>query len=275
VSGDQEEQIGQPPVYLVIGATGGVGTDLTARLLKRGARLVLAGRNQETLSLAADAAGASYMLCDVTSLDQIQQCVQDARKKFGRLDGVANCAGSILLKPAHLTSEDEWSSMLAVNLTAAFATVKFASRAMMGQGGSIVLVSSCAARVGLPNHETIAACKAGVEGLVRSTAATYARHQIRVNCVAPGLLRTNMSRAITANEAQLQASIDMHPLGRIGTASDVAVVMDWLIGEESSWVTGQSIAVDGGLSSVRSMRAQRQSVSAGTAAGTLQAGDRQ
>jgi NAD(P)-dependent dehydrogenase (short-subunit alcohol dehydrogenase family) len=247
------------PVYLVLGANGGVGCDLAMRLSRRGARVILAGRNLEQLSLAADAIDAPYIKCDVTDFEQMKGCIEAARGKFGKLDGVANCAGSIMLKPAHLTTPEEWSSVIAVNLTAAFATVKYACKAMMGTGGSIVLVSSCAARVGLPNHEAIAAAKAGIEGLVRSAAATYARHQIRINCVAPGLLMTGMSGSITSNEAQLQASMDMHPLGRIGNASDVSNVIDWLLGDESTWITGQSIAVDGGLSSVRNMKAQRQS----------------
>lgn len=252
-----EGQSHDAPVCLVLGATGGVGRDLSVRLSNRGARVILAGRNLAELALAADSIDAPFMTCDVTDLEQVRECIEEVSAKFGQLDGVANCAGSILLKPAHLTTESEWCSVIAVNLTAAFATVKYASKVMMGRGGSIVLVSSCAARIGLPNHEAIAAAKAGIEGMVRAAAATYARHQIRVNCVAPGLLRTGMSRAITSNEAQLQASTDMHPLGRIGDASDVSVVIDWLLGGTSTWVTGQSIAIDGGLSSVRSTRAQR------------------
>ncbi len=250
---------GNAPVYLVLGANGGVGCDLTMRLSNRGARVVLAGRNIEQLSLAADTVDAPFVKCDVTDFNQMRECIQEVRDRYGQLDGVANCAGSLLLKPAHLTTEEEWGSVIAVNLTAAFATVKYAAKVMMGRGGSIVLVSSCAARVGLPYHEAIAAAKAGIEGLVRAAAATYARHQVRVNCVAPGLLRTGMSRPITSNRAQMQASTDMSPLGRIGEASDVSVVIDWLLGDESRWVTGQSMAIDGGLSSVRSPRAQRES----------------
>lgn len=247
----------ESPVYLVIGANGGVGFDLTRRLVDNGATVVMCGRNNDKLALLADSIDAEYMLCDATDFTQMRDCIETVRSRYGRLDGVANCVGSILLKPAHLTTEEEWMSVVTANLTTAFATVKYAAKALMGQGGSIVLVSSAAARVGMPNHEAIAAAKAGVEGLVRSAAATYARHHIRVNCVAPGLLNTDMSRTITSNEAALQSSIDMHPLGRVGSASDVSVVMEWLLGEESSWVTGQAIAVDGGLSSLKSPRAQQ------------------
>jgi NAD(P)-dependent dehydrogenase (short-subunit alcohol dehydrogenase family) len=121
----------------------------------------------------------------------------------------------------------------------------------MKQGGSIVLVSSAAARVGLANHEAIAAAKAGVIGLALSAAATYAPRGIRVNCVAPGLVRTPLTSRITENEAALKGSLAMHALGRIGEASDVASAMEWLLDPAQAWVTGQVIGVDGGLASLR------------------------
>jgi NAD(P)-dependent dehydrogenase (short-subunit alcohol dehydrogenase family) len=121
----------------------------------------------------------------------------------------------------------------------------------MTGGGSIVLVSSAAARLGLANHEAIAAAKAGIIGLTLSSAATYAARGIRVNCVAPGLTRTPMTARLTQNEATLKASTAMHALGRIGEPDDVAGAIDWLLGPESSWITGQVLGVDGGLASVR------------------------
>lgn len=122
----------------------------------------------------------------------------------------------------------------------------------MKTGGSIVLCSSAVARTGLFNHEAIAAAKAGIEGLARAAAATYAQRGIRVNCVAPGLVETPLSARLTANEAARSASEAMHALGKLGTPADVAEALDWLVdGTRSSWVTGQVIGVDGGLGSVR------------------------
>jgi len=115
-----------------------------------------------------------------------------------------------------------------------------------------VLVSSAAARVGLPNHEAIAAAKAAVIGLTLSAAATYASYGVRVNCVAPGLVRTPATARITSNEASLRMSEQMHALGRIGEPEDVASAIAWLLAPGAGWVTGQVIGVDGGLSSVRS-----------------------
>lgn len=145
----------------------------------------------------------------------------------------------------------EWRQTLSANLDTAFATVRAGSAAMMRSGGSIVLMSTAAASVGLANHEAIAAAKSGVEGLALSAAASYARRGIRVNVVAPGLVRTPLSEALTRSEATEKASVSMHALGRLGEPEDVARAIAWLLDSEQSWVTGQVLGVDGGLGSVR------------------------
>lgn len=240
------------PSYLVLGATGGIGEAVCRRLAARGARLVVAARNGDKLQTLADELQASTFPLDATRFEEIDACVDKTLQIHGRLDGVANCIGSLLLKPAHTTSEAEWLATIATNLTTAFAVVRAAAKAMINSGGSIVLVSSAAARIGLANHEAIAAAKAGVIGLTLSAAATYAPRGIRVNCVAPGLVRTPMTDRLTANEATLKASQAMHALGRIGEPSDIASAIDWLLSADQSWITGQVLGVDGGLASVRS-----------------------
>jgi NAD(P)-dependent dehydrogenase (short-subunit alcohol dehydrogenase family) len=240
------------PSYLVFGATGGIGATLSRRLASRGARLVIAGRNAEKLRRLGDELQASAFPLDATRFEEVDACVEKALQVRGRLDGVANCTGSLLLKPAHSTSEAEWSSTVATNLTSAFAVVRAAAKAMLHSGGSIVLVSSAAARIGLANHEAIAAAKAGIIGLTLSAAATYGPRTIRVNCVAPGLVRTPMTARLTANEASLKVSTSMHVVGRIGEPQDVAAAIEWLLSPEQSWVTGQVLGIDGGLGSVRS-----------------------
>jgi NAD(P)-dependent dehydrogenase (short-subunit alcohol dehydrogenase family) len=122
---------------------------------------------------------------------------------------------------------------------------------MQKTGGSIVLVSSAAARVGLANHEAIAAAKAGVAGLCLAAAASYAARGIRVNAVAPGLVRTPLTAGITGNELALKASTAMHPLGRIGEPEEVAEAIAWLLDAKQSWITGQILGVDGGLATLR------------------------
>lgn len=240
------------PSYLVLGASGGIGAVLSRRLAAGGARLVLAGRNAEKLNALAAELGGHALTLDAADPRQVDSCVAKALELNTRLDGVAHCVGSLLLKPAHTTTDDEWNSVIATNLTSAFAVVRAAARGMLNSGGSIVLVSSAAARLGLSNHEAIAAAKAGVIGLTLSAAATYAPRGIRVNCVAPGLVRTPLTQRITTNDASLKASMAMHALGRIGEASDVASAIEWLLCPAQSWVTGQVLGIDGGLASLRS-----------------------
>jgi NAD(P)-dependent dehydrogenase (short-subunit alcohol dehydrogenase family) len=165
--------------------------------------------------------------------------------------GVVNCVGSLLLKPAHLTSDDEWDATIATNLRSAFATVRAAAKTMRSTGGSVVLVSSAAAQLGFANHEAIAAAKAGVIGLTRSAAATYAARGLRVNAVAPGLVRTPLTESIWSKEASATASEEMHALGRLGEPDDVASAICWLLDPTNSWVTGEVLSIDGGLSHLR------------------------
>ena len=159
--------------------------------------------------------------------------------------------GSILLKPAHLTSVDEYREQMALNIDSSFFTVKAAARAMMKSGGSIVLSSSAVGRIGLNNHEAIASAKAGIIGLARSAAATYAKRGVRVNAVAPGLVDTPLSARILSSKAGRKQSEAMHAVGRVGQPEDVADAITWLIRPSADWVTGQVIGVDGGLGTVR------------------------
>jgi NAD(P)-dependent dehydrogenase (short-subunit alcohol dehydrogenase family) len=196
--------------------------------------------------------GGEAFTLDATQPGQVETCLRRAADAFGRIDGVANCVGAFLLKPAHAITDHEWNAMLAANLGSAFAVVRAAGLVMAEHGGSVVLVSSAAARIGLANHEAISAAKAGIEGLALAAAATYAAKGIRVNCVAPGLTRTPLTARLWQNDAVAKASAGMHALGRIGTPEEVASAIDWLLDSGQAWVTGQVIGVDGGLSRVRS-----------------------
>jgi len=239
-------------VHVIFGATGGIGSAVCERLAARGARLVVAARTPQRVREFATAIGAHPAVLDATCPSHVERCLAEAVETFGRVDGVVNLVGSLLLKPAHLTTDDEWASTIAANLTTAFVTVRAAARVMTRTGGAIVLMSSAAARLGLANHEAIAAAKAGVIGLARAAAASYAGRGIRVNCVAPGLVRTGLTQRLTASEASLKASTALHALGRIGEPAEIASAIVWLLDPEQSWVTGQVLGVDGGLASVRS-----------------------
>ena len=241
-------------VFLIVGGSGGIGSAVARRCVAGGARVVITGRDPDRLKAIGIETGADVHALEARDSQAVESLVREVHARYGRLDGVAHCVGSILLKPAHLTDDAEFADTLATNLTTAFHVLRAATRLLMRQdgGGSIVLCSSVAARRGLANHEAIAAAKAGIEGLALAAAASYARHRIRVNCVAPGLTRTGLTRGLTQNEAVAKASAAMHPLGRIGEADDVASAICWLLDGAQGWVTGQVIGVDGGLGSVQS-----------------------
>jgi NAD(P)-dependent dehydrogenase (short-subunit alcohol dehydrogenase family) len=239
-------------IHLIAGGTGGIGGEVARRLRAHGAQVVPAARNPARLEKRAAELGARAVVMDATSSEEVISEFDAALGEGGRLARVVSCIGTILLKPAHLTSDEEWRNTMDTNLTSCFLLLREAARRMMASGGgSIVFCSSVAADRGLFNHEAIAAAKAGVEGLTRAAAASCARYQIRVNCVAPGLVQTPLSQFLTANEAARKASGAMHPLGRLGEPGDVASAICWLLSPEQSWITGQVLHVDGGFSAVQ------------------------
>ncbi|MFM8271158.1 MAG: SDR family NAD(P)-dependent oxidoreductase [Gemmata sp.] len=248
----------EAPAYVVVGASGGIGSELCRRLAARGpCKLYLAARDAAKLDRFAEelrAAHAQLTLrarpLDATNAGAVEGAFGDAAAEFGPLAGATNLCGSILLKPAHLTSDQEFEDTLAANVITAFNVLRAAVKAMPG-GGSLAFVSTVATKIGLMNHEAVAAAKGAVNGLVISAAATYAGRNLRVNAVAPGLVRTPLAARLTSSEATLKASTAMHPLGRIGEPGDVAAVLAWLLDPQTTWVTGQVISVDGGLSNVR------------------------
>ncbi|BCZ96003.1 TPA: SDR family oxidoreductase [Legionella pneumophila subsp. pneumophila] len=224
--------------YLVIAASSAIGQSVTTLLKNRGDTVFTTARDNHKIS-------PDFQL-DATHFD----AVLDVFRQAGPLDGVVNCAGSLLLKNAHSTSFDEFQVAINASLTTSFATIR-AAGLTMNQGGSVVLISSAAALVGLANHEAIAAAKAGIIGLAQSAAATYASNNLRVNVVAPGMVNSPLTSSLLSNQLVLNASKTMHALGRIGVPEDIAHAIVFLLNPDNSWITGQVIAVDGGLSRVR------------------------
>ncbi|AFM11517.1 SDR family NAD(P)-dependent oxidoreductase [Turneriella parva] len=223
--------------YLVFAASSGIGQAVVAELREQGHDVVTTARNAAKIN--------PDFTVDASDFEAVEQVFEGV----GAVDGVVNCAGSLLLKPAHLTTAGQFDEVMVASLKTAFAVVRAAGKHMRG-GGSVVLVSSAAAMAGYANHEAIAAAKAGIIGLVRSAAATYAASNLRFNAVAPGLTETPLTQQLTTNPAARKVSEAMHALGRIGSAEEIARAICFLLDPGNSFITGQVIAVDGGLSMV-------------------------
>lgn len=242
------------PVAIVTGATGAIGSATARRLHAAGWQVGLAGRDPERLASLAATLGprAVPIVADATVSTAVDAAFAEVAERLGPPQALVHAVGSTLLKPIHAISDAELDQVLGTNLVSAFYAVRaFVRTARRGQPASILLFSSAATKVGLLNHEAIAAAKGGIDGLVTSAAATYAGRGIRVNAIAPGLVRSRLTQRLVENEATLRVSEAMHPLGRVGDDEDVAALAAFLVSSEAGWITGQVIAVDGGLSGIK------------------------
>lgn len=234
----------------ILGATGTIGSALARRLVRSGRNVLLLGRNGEKLAQLSAELGQPTETIDAADSQSLIDSLERAAEGTDGFDGLVNCIGSLLLKPAHATTDEEFRRIVETNLFTAFATVRAGAKLLRERGGSIVLFASAAAEIGIQNHEAIAAAKAGVIGLARAAAATYAPHNIRVNVASPWLTRTELTRRIWDNPASAAASSELHALNRLGRPEEIASLVAWLLDPENSWTTGQVIGIDGGLSRV-------------------------
>lgn len=225
--------------YIIIAASSGIGQATCKLLQNSGHQIFTTARDNSKITPDA--------LLDASDFDAVDQIFAQA----GEIDGVVNCSGSLFLRSAHLTSTEQYHSVINASLTTAFATVRAAGKNMKN-GGSVVLISSAAAMAGFANHEAIAAAKAGIIGLVMSAAATYASQNLRFNAVAPGLTQTSLTTSITDNEKSRKFSESLHALGRLGKPEDIARAIAFFLDPANNWITGQVLAIDGGLSHIRS-----------------------
>jgi NAD(P)-dependent dehydrogenase (short-subunit alcohol dehydrogenase family) len=242
----------KPKNVLIGGIYGGIGRALARRLSRSGWKVTGFGSDPAKLeSVAEELDGIQVFSADATHPEEIGRAFVDANEAMGGMSAYVHCIGSVFLKPAHLTSPEEWRETLGKNLDSAFFALRAGVPLFQKQGGgAFVFCSSVAAGTGLVNHEAVAAAKGGLEGMVRSAAATYAPRHIRVNAVALGLVETGATQAILGNPQARMISEQMHPLGRVGQPDDAASLLAWLASDEASWVTGQIYAMDGGMGAI-------------------------
>ena len=229
--------------YLIVGATGSIGSNLATQLYDSNKEVHLVGRNEDETKSLSEKLGFTYTIADVLEdgfVDKIKSDIDDIK-------GIAYCVGSIDLKPLKISSESDFNKCMKLNLYSAVELIKGFQDSLKKNKGSIVLFSTVAAQRGFTNHSIIASAKAAVEGLAVSIAAEFAP-DIRVNCVALSLINSKIAQPILKNTALAQGIAKAHPLKRIGEGKDGAALAKFLLTEESSWGTGQVIAVDGGRS---------------------------
>ena len=239
-------------VVWIIGGSGGIGSNLARRMSDNGWKVIISARNIENLNLVSDGKYIDSLIVDATNADDVQEKAKQINETYGSLDAVVNSVGSIFLRPLHATSSEQFMETINQNLVTSFNVIRATAKIMMrGNGGRIVLFSSAAASLGMPNHAAISAAKAGVEGLARAAASDYAKRGIRVNVISPGLVDTPLSSYLLASEQSRKISEDMHPVGKIGESDDIASVAEWLITSAPEWMTGDIIPVDGGLTNLK------------------------
>ena len=246
-------------IALVTGAAMGIGKAIALLFAQQGAKIIAADINAEAGAVTAEeirATGGQCVFCrtDVSVEGQVESTVSQAQKEFGQaIDVLANVAGIAHEAPAHRLNLADWNHIINVNLTSMFLCAKYVLPGMLSaKRGSIVNITSVQGLFGFPGYPHYAASKGGIISLTRQLAREYAKNGIRVNCIAPGTVETPMNVAVLSrvpNPAELRRNWErMHPLGRIGQPIDIAWGALFLACDESSWITGQCLSIDGGIS---------------------------
>jgi NAD(P)-dependent dehydrogenase (short-subunit alcohol dehydrogenase family) len=239
-------------VAIITGAASGIGRTTAILFAKEGGKVVVADKNEvggnETVDLIrSDGGQAIFDYVNVTSATDIQGMVKTTINTYGKLNILVNNAGIATRLPVVDLSEEDWDRNIDVNLKSIYLSSKYAiPRMIENGGGSIVNIASIYGIVGGRIRAAYAASKGGVVNLTRSMALDYALHKVRVNCVCPGFVNTPLLKNILKNKEEYQALADLHPMGRFGDMLEIALGVLYLASDESSFVTGIALPIDGG-----------------------------
>jgi NAD(P)-dependent dehydrogenase (short-subunit alcohol dehydrogenase family) len=242
-------------VGIVTGGTSGIGRDAAVLFAKAGVKVVVAGRREvegkETIDLVRAAGGDGlFVKTDVSIAADVQALVRKTVEKFGRLDIAFNNAGiEGNLIPIVEQSEEDWDRTIDINLKGTWLCLKYEIQQMLkqGGGGAIVNMASVAGWIGSSGFATYSASKHGVMGLTKSAALETARHGIRINVVCPAVIETPMGERIFGGPEIKPYAVGLHPMGRFGTPTEVAEAVVWMCSDRASFMTGQSLVLDGGF----------------------------
>jgi 3-oxoacyl-[acyl-carrier protein] reductase len=236
---------------LVTGATGGLGSAIARALHQQGAVVALSGTRAQVLDqLAGELKDRVHVLpCDLADKAQVEALVPKSEERMGRLDILVANAGITRDNLLVQLSDEAWDEVIAVNLTASFRLARAAIKGMMRRrSGRIIGITSVVAVTGNPGQGNYTAAKAGLIGLLKSLAQEYAKRGVTANCIAPGFIATPMTDKL--NEKQRDAILARVPAGRLGAATDVAAATVFLASEEASYITGQTLHVNGGMAMI-------------------------
>ena len=231
--------------YLIFGATGSIGSNLAKLMVSKNQDVQLIGRDENSLNSLSSELDCKYSVVDVLN----EQSIKNLKNEFEGQDisGIAYCVGSIDLKPIRAVKKDDFIKCFDLNFFPIVETIKNFQDNLKKNKGSIVMFSTVAVQRGFTNHSIIASVKGAIEGLTVSLAAEFAPN-VRVNCIAPSLTRSKIAEPILKNKLIAEGVAKAHPMKRVGEGKDAAAMAQFLLSDDSSWITGQIIGVDGGRS---------------------------
>lgn len=247
-----DNMTGHNKTAVITGGSSGIGFAIASRLSEDGFTCILIGRNRLKLEEACRKMGNnSYCFpADLTDLSAIPALVREIALKFGHIDVLVNNAGIHLKKPAIDVTDEEYHRVILTNQTSVFVLTRETAKLMAATGGgSVINISSMASHYGLPGVIAYAASKSAVEGMTRTLAVELARYNIRVNCIAPGFIKTDMSSsALDSDPSRKERVLARTPMARLGKPSEVADAVSFLVSEAAAFITGIVMPVDGGNS---------------------------
>ncbi|PWS32839.1 SDR family NAD(P)-dependent oxidoreductase [Pedobacter paludis] len=239
-------------IAIVTGGGAGLGLAISRKLVQEGIHVIMVGRNEEKLKSAANEFGSlsSYRAFDLQNLKEIPALIEEIYTEFGQIDILVNNAGINMKKPFIEVTDEDFASVIQTNLSSVFAISREVVKKMIdAKSGSIVNISSMAAQYGIPKVIAYSAAKTGIEGMTRAMATELSPLGIRINCVAPGFIKTDMSaKALDADPERKNKVFSRTPMGKMGDPDDVAEAVYFFCSAGAKYVTGVVMPVDGGNS---------------------------